>query len=149
MAPIIAESVVICEYLEERHPDPPVIGTTPEERAETRMWVRRIDQQYAQPLTTGFRAAEGLAMFKDRMRCLPEGATGLKALAGDGLALVDQQLARGPFVVGERLTLADIVLHCFVNFGRKVGQPPDPSLRHLAAWRSRMDAPSSSPGKIS
>ena len=39
----IAEITVICEYLEELHPTPPLIGATPAERAETRMWARRID----------------------------------------------------------------------------------------------------------
>ena len=39
----LAEVTAICEYLEELHPTPPRIGATPEERAETRMWVRRID----------------------------------------------------------------------------------------------------------
>ena len=35
---IICETVAIMEYLEEKHPSPPLIGSTPEERAETRMW---------------------------------------------------------------------------------------------------------------
>src|SRR5579875_3010680 len=37
----IGETVAIWEYLEEIHPTPPLIGTTPEERAETRQWQRR------------------------------------------------------------------------------------------------------------
>src|SRR3954452_21883405 len=37
----IAETVAIFEYLEEKHPKPPLTSTTPEERAETRMWQRR------------------------------------------------------------------------------------------------------------
>ena len=39
----LAEITAICEYLDEKYPSPPLIGTTPEERAETRMWTRRID----------------------------------------------------------------------------------------------------------
>ena len=34
---VLAETVVICEYLEEVHPSPALIGTTALERAETRM----------------------------------------------------------------------------------------------------------------
>src|ERR1700733_3681779 len=37
---IVAEILVICEYLEEKHPTPVLIGSTPEERAVTRMWTR-------------------------------------------------------------------------------------------------------------
>jgi glutathione S-transferase len=134
----LSESTAICEYLEELHPTPPLIGTTPEERAETRMWVRRIDLGYVQPAVHGFRGAEGLPLFQSRMRCVPEGAAGMKAVAQDGLAMIDAQLAKGTFVCGERLTLADLLLFSFVDFGATVGQPADPSLAHLAAWRARI-----------
>lgn len=136
----VAESVAICEYLEELHPAPVLIGTTPAERAETRMWVRRIDLGAVQPMTTAFRGSEGLPLFQSRMRCVPEGAAGLKALAQDGLKLVDAQLANGPFVCGERLTLADLLLFAFVEFGAMVGQPADPALANLSAWRDRIAA---------
>jgi len=39
----ISQTTAICEYLEELHPTPPLIGATAEERAETRMWLRRLD----------------------------------------------------------------------------------------------------------
>jgi len=77
----IAEITVICEYLEETHPNPPLIGTTPRERAETRMWVRRVDLNICEPMTSGFRYSQGLQLFQNRMRCLPEAADGLKAMA--------------------------------------------------------------------
>ena len=50
---LISESTVICEYLEEIQPDPVLIGSTPEERAETRRWARRIDQEIAVPMDYG------------------------------------------------------------------------------------------------
>jgi glutathione S-transferase len=59
----LAEITVICEYLYEKKPDPPLIGRTPEERAETRMWVRRIDLNIAEPMANGFRFGEGLEFF--------------------------------------------------------------------------------------
>lgn len=136
----LAESIAICEYLEELHPAPALIGSTPEERAETRMWVRRIDLGFVQPAVFGFRGAEGNGLFKDRMRCLPEAAPGMKAVAQDGLAMIDAQLAGKQYVCGDRFTLADIMLLCFVNFGAQVGQPADPTLANLAAWTDRMAA---------
>jgi Glutathione S-transferase, N-terminal domain len=42
----VSEITAICEYLEERHPSPPMIGSTPEERAECRMWTRRNRPQH-------------------------------------------------------------------------------------------------------
>ena len=65
---VLTEIIAICEYLEERFPTPALIGTTAEERAKTRMWTRRIDIKVCEPLTNGFRFAEGLPLFEPRMR---------------------------------------------------------------------------------
>ena len=137
---VLAETVVICEYLEELHPEPVLIGSTPEERAATRMWLRRIELKITGPLTDGFRFAEGLGMFKDRMRVIPHAADDLKALARDGLAWLDEQMAGRDYVAGDRFTLADIVLYCFLDFGVGVGQAVDPALKNIAAWLERMSS---------
>src|ERR1041384_7737802 len=63
---VIAETVAIFEYLEEKHPRPPLIGATPEERAETRMWQRRVELNVTEHLYNGFRFAEGLEIFRPR-----------------------------------------------------------------------------------
>ena len=82
---LLGETVAIFEYLEEKHPEPALIGRTPEERAETRMWQRRMELRITEHLYNGFRFAEGLELFRPRMRVLPEAADGLKAVARDGL----------------------------------------------------------------
>ena len=89
---ILAETVVICDYLEELHPTPALIGTNAQERAEARMWNRRIEKKITENIYNGFRFGEGIDMFKNRMRCLPEAADGLKASAQDGLAWLDKQM---------------------------------------------------------
>jgi glutathione S-transferase len=134
----LAETVAICEYLEELNPEKPLIGSTPEERAMTRMWTRRVESKVNSPLADGFRFAEGLPLFKDRIRTLPEAADGLKAIAQDGLAWLDAQLADRSFIVGDRFTLADIVLFSFLDFGGSVGQPLDPELKNVGAWFERV-----------
>mgnify|MGYP001206610053 CR=1 FL=1 len=134
----IAESIAICEYLDETEASHALLGRTAEERARTRMLVRIIDQLVVVPMTAGFRGAEGLSMFESRTLCLPDAAGDLKRLAADGLAKIDQIVGAGPWVAGERFSLADILLYCFVEFGAMVGQPPDPALASLAAWRARV-----------
>ncbi len=52
---VIAETTAICEYLEETHPEPALIGVDAADRAETRMWVRRVEWKVIQPLADGFR----------------------------------------------------------------------------------------------
>jgi glutathione S-transferase len=135
----LSEITAICEYLEEKFPNPPLIGTTPEERAETRMWTRRVDIKVAEPMANGFRYSEGLALFKDRLRCVPEAAPGLKLVAQDGIEWLDQRLT-GPWIAGNRFTLADILLFAFLDFGGQVGQPLDPKFKNVAAWFERVKA---------
>ncbi len=137
---ILAEITVICEYLEDRFPEPALIGATAEEKAETRMWTRRIDLNICEPMANGFRYSTGLKMFQDRMRCIPQAADDLKAVAQDKLQWLDQQMAGKSFVVGERLTLADILLFGFLDFFAGVDQPIDQSLTNITAWHERMQA---------
>ena len=133
----IAETIAICELIEEQQPKPALIGTTPEDRAETRMWVRRIEWKITQPLADGFRFAEGLPLFKDRIRTIPEAAAGLKAIARDGLAWLDAQLAGRDTIVPGRFTLADITLFAFLDFGASVGQALDPALENVQNWLAK------------
>jgi glutathione S-transferase len=136
----ISEILPICEYLEELHPQPPLVGTTPEERAETRMWARRVDLNICEPLTNGFRYSQGLALFKDRMVTVPEGAEGLKRIAQDRLAWLNRQMEGRAYLCGDRFTLADIHLFCFLHFGNRIGQPLNPGFVHLTAWFDRVKA---------
>ena len=145
---VLTEILAICEYLDELHPEPSLIGTTPEERANTRMWTRRIDLKICEPLTNGFRYAEGLPLFAPRMRCLPDAAPGLKAIAQDGLQWLDPLIAGRDFIAGDRLTLADILLFAFLDFGATVGQPINTALPHVSRWYDRMKSrPSANPTK--
>ena len=137
---VIAEITTICEYIEELHPEPALIGKTAEERAETRMWTRRVDLNICEPLANGFRYSQGLALFTPRMRCLPEAADGLKAIAQDKLTWLDGLIAGKSFVAGERLTLADILLFCFLDFSANVGQPLNLENKNIVAWYERMKA---------
>jgi glutathione S-transferase len=133
----LTEITAICEYLEEKQPDPPLIGKTPEARANTRMWLRRIDHKICEPMANGFRFAEGLRLFENRLRCVPEAAPGLKAIAKDGLEWLEANF-QGPWIAGERFTQADIQLYAFIDFGGQVGQPLDPGLAKLNAWAARV-----------
>lgn len=137
---VLSEITAICEYLDEKEGQSSLIGKTPEERAETRMWTRRVDLGICEPLANGFRFSEGLQMFQERMRCVPEAADGLKAIAQDKIAWLDTQMKGKDYVAGARLTLADILLFCFLDFGAQVGQPLKPENKNIAAWYERMKA---------
>ena len=135
---IVTEITAICEYLEDTHPEPALIGSTAAEKAETRMWVRRIDLNICELMGNGFRFGEGLEMFRERIRCLPEAADGLKAIAQDKLTWLDGLMAGKTFVVGERFTLADVLLFAFLEFGERVGQQLPAERKNLTAWYARV-----------
>ena len=139
---VLAEITAICEYLDETAPGghSPLIGATPLERAECRMWTRRVDLNIAEPLANGFRFSEGLKLFENRTRCVPEAAAGLKAMAQDKLRWLDGLMAGRPFLCGGRLTLADVLLFAFVDFGNRIGQPIDPALGNVSAHHARLAA---------
>jgi glutathione S-transferase len=137
---VIAEITTICEYIEELHPTPALIGETPVQRALTRMWTRRIDLNIVEPMTNGFRYSEGLAMFKDRVHCIPAAAADLKAIAQEKLTWLDGLIAGREWIVGDRFTLADILLFAFLDFGGQVGQPLNPANTNIAAWFERAKA---------
>ena len=138
---VIAEITAICEYIDELKSDKAsLIGNTPAERAVTRMWTRRIDLNIVEPGANGFRFAEGLKLFENRIRCIPEAAAGLKATAQDKLKWLDGLMAGKQFVAGDRITMADILLFAFVDFMGGVGQKLDPANKNIAAWFDRMKA---------
>jgi glutathione S-transferase len=138
---VLAEITAICEYLDEIGPaGRTLIGATPEERAETRMWVRRIDLNILEPLANGFRFSEGLKLFESRIRVIPHAAADLKLLAQEKLRWLDGLIAGREFVCGSRLTLADVLLFVFLDFAKTVGQPLDPANANVAALYERMKA---------
>ncbi len=143
---VLAEITAICEYLDEITPGgTSLIGKTAEERAETRMWVRRIDLYICEPGANGFRFAEGLKMFQTRMHCIPQAADDLKQIAQEKLTWLNALMAGKEFVCGNRLTLADILLFVFLDFFNGVGQPLNPANTNITAFYERMKArPSSS-----
>lgn len=137
---VIAETTVICEYLDEMYPDKPLIGTSAVERANARQWIRRVELAITENMYNGFRYAEGLEMFRERLYCIPEAADGLKAKSRDAREWLDKLIADREFIAGDDLTFADIVLYCCMDFVKDVGQPLDDDLPNLGAWFKRLDS---------
>ena len=138
---VLAEITAICEYLDEVGPaGTTLIGKTAEERAETRMWTRRVDLNIVEPMAAGFRFAEGLKMFENRIHCIPLAADDLKATAQEKLTWLDGLIAGRTYLCGDRITLADVLLFCFLEFGTMVKQPLNAANTNIAAWYDRMKA---------
>ena len=134
----LSEVTAICEYLEEKQPAPPLIGTTPEERAECRMWTRRVDLNICEPLAMGYRFGEALKFFQKRIPVAPEASPGLKMIAANRLEWLNDQMTGKKYLCGDRFTLADVLLYCWINFGNQVGQPLNPPNTNIVEWFARV-----------
>ena len=139
----LSEITAICEYLDEKQGNTDLMGKTPEERASTRMWTRRVDLQIIEPLTTGFRYSEGLELFKSRMQTIPEAADGLKSIAQEKLSWLNGEMDGKDYICGDRFSLADIMLFCFIAFGATVGQNLSEENTNITSWYDRVKERSS------
>ena len=142
----IVEITAICEYLEELNPDPLLIGSTPRERAETRMWCRRLDLNILEAKSRSGRATGGRAFYEGKIKLLSvPAALELQALVEDRILWLDGLMAGRTWICGERYTLADIMFYCFMKFELTpdaVNIPP--AARDLPAWFDRVEARPSS-----
>jgi len=64
---IITESIAICRYFEELHPQPALMGKTPLEKATIEMWQRRMELNLLLMVANVFRHAHpAMAKWEDR-----------------------------------------------------------------------------------
>jgi glutathione S-transferase len=127
----LAESLSICRYLEELHPEPALFGATPLERALVDMWTRRIELYAYVPLDL----APGF------VESAPAAAEKLRNWARLALRFLDGVLAERPFVAGERYTIADVVALASLDYGARFADFPLPGDHvHLARWHARVSA---------
>jgi len=132
-------------YLEEAYPAPPLLGTTPVEKAAVadRLW--RLETDGWQAVGEAFRnAAPGL---KDRALTGPDDYAQIPALAERGrtrtmrfLARLDDLLADRPYIAGDRFSAADILAMVTVDFAKwiKLALPDDAG--HARRWYDRVGA---------
>ncbi|TDU28712.1 glutathione S-transferase [Panacagrimonas perspica] len=138
---VIAETVAICEYLDEINPGKTtLVGSNAEEKAISRMWQRRVELNITEFIYNGFRYAEGFDLFKDRLHVIPEAAPGLKAGGKRNLKWLDNLIGDRDFICGNQIRLADLVLYCCLDFAAGVGQPIDPEFKNIQAWFKRVDS---------
>ncbi|GAB2740007.1 glutathione S-transferase [Melaminivora jejuensis] len=140
---LLSDNAAIAAYLEARYPEPPLLGSTPEEKADIASWNWRAEFDgllaVADALRNSSPAMAG--------RALP-GAVNyaqIPQLAERGLARVEQffdtldaRLQGRDFIAGGRFSVADITAVVVVDFARIVKKKPQERHTHLLRWRSRM-----------
>jgi glutathione S-transferase len=124
---VIADSTIICEYLEDAYPNPPLFPRHPYERARMRRIEDLCDRSF-DAVTFGYFFGElrGIAAMKEKA------ATEMRGL----LELLKRELGDRSFFCGE-LSLADLAAVCHVPTARVTGVGLG-DFPQLAAWLVRM-----------
>ncbi len=129
----VSESLAIMEYLEELHPDPPMIGTTPLERLRVRE-LERIAE-----LGVLMRVAQMLQnshpFWTARVKQNKDSAEHALRLLHGTLKVLDAKIGDQPFVAGDRPSIADCTLYAGLWFAHTMGTPIDLKARpNVARW---------------
>lgn len=140
----IAESVAICRYLEELHPEPALFGRDARERARVEMWNRRVELGllvpvaqvwvHGSPLTAAIVAAQGGAQ-------VTAAAEFNRAVVARFLTWFDREIAGREFVAGDWFSIADITALCVLDFATSLVRiEVDPGLANLARWHAAVSS---------
>ena len=133
----IAESIAICRYLENEHPDPPLFGTSSLEQATIEMWQRRMEFQFLNPMINIFRNTH--EMWKDRMIQIPQIAEIESKDVEEKMVWLNRELEGREYIAGETYSVADITAQCAFVMGKAaVGIRIPEDLSNLDAWWSRV-----------
>ena len=133
---VIAESQAIIRYLEELHPEPPLLGRTPEERAVIEMWNRRIELDVTQLISLAMRHTQ--PFFAKTMTQVPEYAEACRTDLFKYYDWLNEELATREFLASDEFSVVDITGYCRMIL-RKV---PDCDFKeehtNLRAWHARI-----------
>ena len=143
---VIAESMSICRYLEELHPEPPLFGRTAEERAVIDMWLRRFELDAFIPMLHAVR--NHVPMFAGRvvpgtrtdLPQLPVMVTRGKEMMEVFLTRVELHMAQNEFIAGPDFTIADITGFFTVRMTNALEMDLTTSYPAVTAWFAKVSA---------
>ncbi len=128
----LTESLAITEYFEDLHPTPPMLGTTPLERARVREVERIAELGVLGRIAQIFQNTH--PFMAGRFKQSADAADNARGILANALKVLDDKVGSRPFVVGERPTVADCTLFAAFEFGDFAQVPLDPSLKNLTRW---------------
>ena len=142
---VLADNAAITAYLEARYPDPPLLGITPNEKAQIASWNWRIEFEGLMAVADALRNSAP-AMVN---RALPGQMDypQIPELAQRGLArlqqffvMLNERLADRNFIATDSFSVADITAVVTFDFARVVKIKPGEQHPHLQRWRTAMAA---------
>jgi len=142
---VLTEVIGICAYLEELHPEKPLLGTTALEKALVISWDHKLFLGVMMSIASMLRnRGDG---FRDRalpgaldIPQIPELAERGALQLQDVIPKLDAHLANNAWVAGENFSFADIDLLVATDFMAWVKQSIPEDCTHLKAWREKVSA---------
>jgi glutathione S-transferase len=135
---LIAESVAICRYFEESHPEPRLMGIDAKDKAIVEMWNRRMEFEVLAMTAASFRNTSDF--FKGRIPQVKEYGEIAKNAAVKRLEWLDTVLADREFIAGPRYTIADITALIGIDFGRTTAIKIQDNQKNLARWHQAVSS---------
>jgi glutathione S-transferase len=139
----LTDNAAIAAYLEARFPQPPLLGSTPAEKAEIASWNWRVEFEGLLSIAEAMR--NSTPAMANRALPGPVDYAQIPELAQRGLArlrqffaTLNERLAGRDFIAAERLSIADITAVVAVDFARVVKVKPGEEHPHLQRWRLAM-----------
>lgn len=140
---VLTDNAGIAAWAEAIVPDPPLLGTSPLEKAEIASWNSRIESDGLMPIAEALRNSNPAMI--GRALPGPNNYPQIPALAERGMArlatffdMLNTRLDAREFVATDRFSLADITAVVAIDFARAVRVTPNEDQAHLLAWRARM-----------
>lgn len=135
----ICETIAICRYIDELHPNPPLFGSSATERAVIDMWTRRIDIQLGEPTKMFWRHAHpATAALIEQHKIFGESN---RAVLARAMQWLEAELADDrPFLTGDRFTIADIAALTVIDFAALIGLDPMASKPAVTDWHARVSS---------
>lgn len=129
----ISETVAISRYFEERHPEPKLMGETPEEKARIEMWQRRVEGSIFERVATYYhQGTEGFGEHEPYQ--YKDWGKKNRDLAIDGMKKLDRHLQGKEFIAGDKFSIADITALCAVDYAGFVDIAVPDGLTNLKRW---------------
>ncbi|MFI4940663.1 MAG: glutathione S-transferase family protein [Burkholderiales bacterium] len=140
---VLTDNAAITAYLEARYPEPPLLGITPEEKAEIASWNWRVEFEGLIAVAEALRNSAPTLV--NRALPGPVDYPQIPELAQRGLARLQQffialndRLTGRDFIATDRFSIADITAVVAVDFARVVKLKPDERHQNLQRWRELM-----------
>ncbi len=134
---ILRESMAICRYMEELHPEPNLFGSDAWERAQIEMWNRHAELELLVPISQVFRNTN--KFWEGKIKQAPDFGEIMRELVAGRFDWLEHELDKRPYLAGERFTVADITALCAIDFGKVANIRIDAAAHPaLAAWHKRV-----------